>query len=134
DPAVVEEGSTQQQQRKKKNKKKKWIWIGVILFLLLTSAVVALFVLPGMLQPKDVRIPDILEMHEDEAVEELEFLQLEVETEYVYSEYIEESHVIDTDTKVGRTVKEGSTVALIISDGKEKLEFENYVGYDFNQV
>ncbi len=121
-------------QKKEKNKKKKWIWIALALVLIILSAVVALFVLPSLFKLKDVKIPDVTEYHEDEAVEELEALKLVVEKKYVFSEEIEEDHVIETDPKAGRTVKEESTVTLYISDGKEKLEFDNYVGDDFNQT
>lgn len=137
DSTDIEEAASkkkQEKKKKKKSKKKKWIWIGLALFLLLLSAVIALFVLPSIFKVKEVKIPDVAEFHEDGAVEELEALKLVVEKEYVYSEDIEEDHVIETDPKAGRTVKEESTVKLYISDGKEKMEFDNYVGDDFGQI
>src|SRR5699024_9765982 len=120
--------------KKKKKKKKKWIILSIILFVLLTSAIAALFVIPGFLQPKVTTVPDGVEWEYDEAVEELEANNLTVEKEETYSDDVEEGFVVKTNPRADRSVKEGSEVTLYVSQGKEKIEFEDYVGKDFSQV
>lgn len=138
DAAAVEaEGASKDppnKKKKKKPKKKKWLWIGLALFIVLLSAVLALFLLPSLFKLKDVTVPDVVEKPIDEAIELLEELNLVVEEETTFSEDIEEGHVVKTDPKAGRTVKEESTIKVFVSDGKEKFEFDNYVGYDFDQA
>jgi len=117
----------------KKNKKKRWIIITLIL-LLLAASVAALFLVPGVLQPKDVEVPDVTEMEYEEAKETLEANKFVVEQEMVFSDEIDEGHIVRSDPNEGRVVKEGSTVTLYVSQGKEKVTFDDYVGRDFDQV
>lgn len=119
-------------QPKKKNKRgKKWFIFIVILLLLLAGSAVTAFMI---LKPKDVEIPNLVEMEYEEALEELTALNLQVEQEPVYSDDIEEGFVVETDPKAGRVVKEKSTVTLSVSEGKEKFIFEDYVGEDYSRV
>src|SRR5699024_6152729 len=46
----------------------------------------------------------------------------------------DEGFVVKTDPAAGRTVKENSTVNVFVSTGKERIEFGDYVGDNFNQV
>ncbi|HLR74903.1 MAG TPA: Stk1 family PASTA domain-containing Ser/Thr kinase [Virgibacillus sp.] len=129
---------TSKKKKKKKKKKgkrrKRWMTLLAILFVLLGASVIALFVFPGLLQPKDVVIPDVIEMPFEEAKEELESLKLNVEKELIFSDDIEEDHVVKTDPRADRTVKEESTVTVYVSEGKETVTFGNFVGEDYNQV
>ena len=106
----------------------------MILFILLASGIAALFIIPGILQPEDVTVPDVSEMEYDEAVEELEMHNLSAEEELIFSEEIEEGLVVRSDPRAGRTVKEESTITLFVSQGKEKVNFSDYVGRDYSQV
>ncbi|GAB3067656.1 Stk1 family PASTA domain-containing Ser/Thr kinase [Virgibacillus ainsalahensis] len=123
-------GKKKKEKKPKKNRKKKWI-IGVIIFLLLILS--AALLIPTLM-PKDVTIPDVTEIEYDAAVEQLENLNLIVEQELVYSDEIEENHVVRTNPLAEKTVKEGSTVTLAVSQGKETFDFDDYVGRDFSQV
>ncbi|MBM7598643.1 serine/threonine-protein kinase [Virgibacillus halotolerans] len=120
--------------KKKKKRKKKWLIILIVLFILLASGIAALFLIPGIIKPKDVTIPDVSGMELDEAEEELETLKLEISRETIFSDDVDEDLVVRSDPKAGRTVKEKSTVTLYISQGKEKVAFEDYTGRDYNQV
>lgn len=115
---------------KKKRKIKKWIIIFTLLFVLIAIFLAALI----LTSPKDVTVPDLVEMEYEEAVEALEELNLIAEQELIYSDELEEGLVVRTDPVKGRTIKEGSTVKLFVSEGEEKVVFEDYVGQDFNQV
>ncbi|WBX79614.1 Stk1 family PASTA domain-containing Ser/Thr kinase [Virgibacillus salarius] len=120
--------------KKPKSKKKKWFIASIILFLLLAAVTVALFVYPDMFQPKDVTVPDVTDMAYDDATSELEELGFVVEREKIHSEDIEDGNVVKTDPTAGSTIKEGTTITLYVSQGKEKVEFADYVGKDFSQV
>lgn len=119
---------------KKKSKKKKVIILSSVIFILLAATTLAIFILPGLLQPKEVKITDVSGEAYSDAVYELENLKLEVEKEDVFSTDIEENLVIKTDPKAGRSVKEGSTVTVFVSQGKEPISFGDYVGRDYSQV
>ncbi|WP_339316598.1 Stk1 family PASTA domain-containing Ser/Thr kinase [Oceanobacillus sp. FSL W7-1304] len=118
---------------KKKRGKKKWIIIIVVL-LLLAAGIAAMFIIPDLMQPKDIIVKDVSEMEVEEAREVLEADKFIVEEEETYSDEIEEGLVVQTDPKAGRSAKEGSTVTLFVSQGKERVTFEDYVGRDFSQV
>ncbi|SDJ73281.1 Stk1 family PASTA domain-containing Ser/Thr kinase [Sediminibacillus albus] len=119
---------------RKRKRKKTFIWIAVSLFILLAAAIAALFFIPGILQPKDVELIDVAGMEYEEAFNELEALNLEVKRETMYSDEVAEGQVIRTDPEAGTEVKEGSTVTVYASDGKEKVSFDDYVGRDFSQI
>src|SRR5690625_2780277 len=118
---------------KKKKKKRRIILISFIV--LLVAGILALFILPGLLKPKEVEIPDDLVGEEYETVVEiLEGLNLQVEQEETHSEEIEEGLVVNTNPGAGRTVIEKTTVTVFISLGKETVTFNDYVSRDFSQV
>lgn len=126
------EEKNKQKPKKKKSKKKRIIFISI--FVLIAAGILALFILPGLLQPKEVVVPDVVNEHYEDAIKELEEKKLIVKEEYIYSEDIEEDHVIKTNPKADKTVKEESVVTIFISQGKEKITFEDYVGQDYDRV
>lgn len=119
----------------KDKKYKKWIAILVsFLSVLVVAAVIALIAMPKLFSPDDIEIPDLTNFTYEDAVRELADLNLEVERESVFSEDIEEGNIVRTSPKGGTVVKEGSTVILYTSLGKEKIEFPDYVGSQFEQT
>lgn len=116
----------------KQNKKKKWFII--LLLILLASAITAAFLIPGIIKPKDVTIPDVAGKEYEDAVDQLEALNLHVRQEKSYSEKVDEGIVIRTDPHKGKTVKEDSTITVVVSQGKEKEEMADYVGRDYEQT
>lgn len=125
DPTVV---NADQQTKDTPNKKsKKWM-VFLISFsaLVLIAAIIALFVLPKMLIPDDIEIPEVAGKTYEEAFSELTELGLEVERESVYDEEIEEDLVVKTSPRAGNTVKEGATVTIVTSMGQEKIDFPDY--------
>lgn len=127
-------GENEQQHKHRKKKKRKWIIFSTIAFILLASVVLALFVIPGILKPEEVEIPDVIEMPYEDAIKNLEEFKLETKTEFIHSEDIPADYVVKTDPKAGRTVVEGSLVTVYVSEGKETLVFPDYVGRDFSQI
>lgn len=128
-PQVKSEEKAVKPPKKKFYKRKSFIVI-LILLLLTGIAVAAFFIL----KPKEVEIPDLMEYEYDEAVERLKKLKLKAEKELIFSEEIEEGLVVKTDPKAGRTRKQGTVVKLYVSDGFEKIPFDDYVGKNFDQV
>ncbi|WP_164669053.1 Stk1 family PASTA domain-containing Ser/Thr kinase [Virgibacillus doumboii] len=132
-PYSNEENKDQTKNGKRK-KNKKWLIFFIVLFTLLASGIAALFVVPKFLQPEDVEIPDVSSMEYEQAMAELQNLNLKTNRELEYSDDIEDGIVIKTDPEAGNTVKEEDTVTLIVSQGKEKVEFDDYIGDDFDQT
>jgi len=118
----------------KKGKKKLWIFLSILLFILLASGIAALFLIPSLLQPEEIDMPDVIEMEYAKAKELLESNNLVVEREDIFSDDIEEGYVAESDPEPERMVQEESEVTLYVSQGKEKVIFDDYVGQDFSQV
>ncbi|HLR43210.1 MAG TPA: Stk1 family PASTA domain-containing Ser/Thr kinase [Pseudogracilibacillus sp.] len=115
--------------KKKKRFRKTKIAIATILLLIVAVVLWALF--SG---PSDVEIPDLVELEYDEAKEILEELNVKVNKEITFSEEIPEGYVVKTDPKAGKKVKEQTTVDVYVSNGKETITVEDYVGKNFEQV
>ncbi|WP_042144925.1 Stk1 family PASTA domain-containing Ser/Thr kinase [Paucisalibacillus sp. EB02] len=121
--------------KKKQKKNKKLLLTSIIIFVLLSLALVLLFVVPGLTKPKDVTIPNVIDYEYSDAVDELESLGLVVKRgEDIPSEEIEEGKVVKTDPKPEQTIKEGQTVTVFVSSGKEKKEFDDYEGRQIGDV
>ncbi|KMJ58593.1 serine/threonine protein kinase [Bacillus sp. LL01] len=111
-----------------KKKKKKWpIVLLVILLLLIGGSVAAFILLPSMLLPKDVTVPDVSTYEYDDAVRELIDLGLVLEEpKDEPSDEIEKGKVTRTFPKAGDVVKEGKAITIFRSLGKEEVEMEDY--------
>ncbi|RDW20823.1 serine/threonine protein kinase [Oceanobacillus arenosus] len=120
--------------KKEKKKRRKWPIILTVILLLLAVGVIALFFVPGILQPKDIVVENVIGMESGEARDRLGEKKFVVEDEFVYSEDVEEGYVVKTTPGPDRIAKEGSIVTLFISQGKEKVKFQDYVGRDYSQV
>ncbi len=115
----------------KKKKRKKWpLILLTVFFVLAASAVLALTVFPSLFIPKDVAVPDVAGLEYEEAVIKLEDEGFEVDpnAEDIADDKIEEGLIVKTDPAAGDIVKEGSTVKLYKSSGKEKTEVDDVVG------
>ena len=133
--APVTNQEKQEPEKKKMSRKKKTvIWVITLLMLVIGSSLVALFILPNILQPDDVQLEDLREMHQDEAIDLLKEQGLDYVLEDSYSDEIDPDYVVTTDPAPNTTVKEGRTVTLFISQGPEPQPFPEYIGESFNQV
>ncbi|MFG6115178.1 Stk1 family PASTA domain-containing Ser/Thr kinase [Halobacillus sp. MO56] len=130
---VADKKQSQPVKKKEKKKKKVWPWVLTIFLILLAAGAAALFV-PGLLEPKDVEMIDVKGMEYEEAYSELRNLNLQVERETEFSDSVEEGDVVRTDPEAGETIKEGSTVTVYSSEGKETTTLGDYVGDDYEQT
>lgn len=119
---------------KEEKKNSKAIWItGIILTILVAVILFFVILYPKMTSPKTVEIPDVSNMSVKEATDELEKLGLKVSTEDKedYSDEVNEGNVIKTSPRAGKSIKEGASITLVVSLGKEGFEIENYVGQNY---
>jgi len=130
----IKQDQDEQPKKKMSRKKKITIWAISLVLLFITAGLVALFILPNWLQPEDIALEDLTEMHIDDAIEVLTEQGLDYELEEVHSEEIEQDHVVTTDPEPLTIVKEGSLITVFVSDGPEPQEFGDYVGQSFEQT
>ncbi|MBB6449345.1 serine/threonine-protein kinase [Geomicrobium halophilum] len=117
-------------------KQKKWgIWkiLGVALLPIL-GFFAAFTIIPELLSPDEVEVPDVVGLEEEEAIETMNASALEVETEFEFHNEVEEGEVYYQDPAAGRTMLENQTVTLSISEGQETMEMPDVIGLDVEQA
>ncbi|QCJ42014.1 Stk1 family PASTA domain-containing Ser/Thr kinase [Bacillus sp. S3] len=121
---------------KTKKKRKKWPIVLLSTFLVLVILGMLSFAfLPGLLSAKEVRIPDISGMNEDDAISKLKLKGIAVGKKVkMTDEKVKKGSVIKTIPEIGTPVKENSKITLYISTGKEKYELSDYVGRQYEDV
>ncbi|MBS4172469.1 Stk1 family PASTA domain-containing Ser/Thr kinase [Bacillus sp. FJAT-49736] len=121
---------------KQKKKKRKWPWIvssSLVLFIILAGLVFVF--LPDLLGPKEIDVPDVTDKPIEDAIRILKDKGFEIgQTIKTPSQEIAENNVIKTDPKFGESVKEGSTINIFVSTGKEKYPLADYKGQQFDSV
>ncbi len=120
--------------QKKKSKKDKLLWITGGIFAGLV-ALICLFIIiyPKLVSVPDVTIPDVSNLTVVEAEAELKKLGLLVasDVEEKENDEIEEGKVVGTNPQVGRTVKEGTEVTIIVAKASDSITIEDYTGKDY---
>lgn len=119
----------------KRTKRSKWkVWLlamaAVLTLLLFSYGVYKGFqFVNGIFYVQEVEVEDVTDLPFDEAKERLMHLRLHVNDppEETYSDEVEEGHVIRQIPTAGSKVKEGSTVELTVSLGKEEVEMPSVV-------
>src|SRR5699024_4195125 len=130
-PQAKQEKTNDQPKKKKSFFKRKAFLIPFILILFAGIGVALYFF---VFTPKDITVPDLEGYEEEEAVLILEDLKFETEIERDFSEEHEEGIVIKTRPGKNRSVKEGTKITLVVSDGKNTVEFDDYTGKSFDEV
>lgn len=122
--------------KKPGKKKNKLARIIITTFLLLMIASVAAFtIIPPLLLPKDVEVPDVTGLTSEEAKGILTKNGFEIgELMLISDEEIEEGFVIKTNPPAHDVTKEGATVSIYESTGKETFVLEDYVGRNIERV
>ncbi|AGK53033.1 Stk1 family PASTA domain-containing Ser/Thr kinase [Bacillus sp. 1NLA3E] len=128
-----------QQQTKKgkqKKKRKKWPIILVTSFVsLVLIALFTVFILPDLMAPKDVEVPDVSGLKLEEALSELRTAGFKIgDTIDISSDEVENGYVIRTDPKAGKTAKEGLKVDVYQSTGKETYQLSDYTDRQYDDV
>jgi eukaryotic-like serine/threonine-protein kinase len=129
---VVDNEPDIKEKKKKKSKKVPIILTTVTSIILI---ILLLTLLPSLLTPKDIEVPDVTGMSLDKAVTELIHAGFVVgETMQISHEEIEEGDVVRTDPKVGRMAKEGSEVNIYESTGKPTFKLLDYTDRNLDDV
>ncbi len=124
------------QKEPKKKSKKKWpIFIVSLFFLLILLGVAAVTVVPELLGPKEIKVPNVEKKELDEAMSIIVSDGFIVgDTKEQTSETVPEGKVIKTSPKSGRMANEGSSIDIYVSKGKEKFEVEDFAGKNYDDV
>lgn len=136
-PIVLEEDkknsnnkiSTTKNKKVGKNKKIK-ILLYLIGFFIMASLIGALvFSFGKYFMVKEIEVPNVENLHIDEAIKELRDYDLQSEiSERKYSSEVEKDLVISQDPGQGRVIKENQIVKLIVSNGPRQIEVPSLIG------
>jgi eukaryotic-like serine/threonine-protein kinase len=136
---VVSKGtSTQDDTIKKteKKKRKKWpIITAVSLFVMMLIGIFVVTVLPSLLGPDEIEVPDVSGQELSKAIIKLEKEGFEIAEEIeIKDQDVPEGYVIKTNPNAGKTVKQGDSISIYVSSGKETFELSDYVGREYEDV
>lgn len=122
----IREEEVEEVKVKKLNKVALFIGIGVAAIVLLTTI---LLITLGGSKPKDIEIPDVSGMTVVKAENELKKLGFDVatETKEIASSKVKKGNVVETNPSIGRTIKKGTKITLVISTGTDKIKIEKYI-------
>ncbi|NMB00999.1 MAG: Stk1 family PASTA domain-containing Ser/Thr kinase [Firmicutes bacterium] len=85
--------------------------------------------IPKLLFLDDVRVPDIVGLHEFEAQRTLRGVDLKLRVEqYMFDNVVPAGHVISQDPIAGRMVKQQREILVRVSQGPEEVEMPSVVG------
>ena len=126
-------------QTEKKKSKKSNIVIAVILSIIALAVLIAsiyFFLFPKLKEEPDITVPNVVGMTIVNAESTLKNAGFEVATEvtYEYSDTILSDMVIGTNPSIGRSVKNGTVVTLIISKGIDGITLEDYTDKNIDTV
>ena len=118
------------------NKSKKLNKVIVICSIVAAVLIIAIVVVMLFLRsPKDVTVPKNLVGKDQELVEErLKNAGFEIKWKEAYSDEYESGKVISVSPKENTKTKEGNTITVTVSKGKEGFEIEAYVGENVEVV
>ncbi|MFC3782433.1 Stk1 family PASTA domain-containing Ser/Thr kinase [Bacillus chungangensis] len=135
---TIHQGSQKKngKQQKKKPKKKKWPFIVAISFIFLfVLSIFALTFFPGLVGPKEIKVPDVSGEELEDAIASLLSAGFVIgDTIDMNSDEIEAGEVVKTKPKGGKKAKKGSSVDVYLSIGREKSVVDDYIGRDIDDV
>ena len=123
--------------KKKKSKKDIILWItGGILALLIALICLFVIIYPKLVRVPDVTIPDVSNLTVVDAEKKLKELGLSVASavEEKENDKIDPGMVIGTNPQVGRTVKKGTEVTIIVAKESGNITVEDYKGQNYKTV
>ena len=109
---------------------------GLICIFLMLAFGSILIIYPKLTEVPEVTIVDVSNMDVTAAEKTLKDLGLKVSTDITYksSNTIDKGKVISTDPVIGRTVKKGKLVSLVVSTGQNGIVIENYIGKNYYEI
>ena len=109
--------------------------IALFVLILVATLVITLTVINSS-SPKDVQIPNVVNLTQEEAKQRIEQLKLKFAYKEEYSADVEAGHVISQDPQYinNYSVKEGSTVTVVISKGMEQTKVPKVIGMEYSKA
>ena len=108
------------------------ILVSILLGLLIIAGIIV--VLLGREQNTDIKVPNVVNLTLEEAINKLEDVGFNYTTETDNSEDIEAGRIIKTRPAAGSTRKKGNTIVIVESIGSESIVLENYVDKNYQEV
>lgn len=134
--ASIDNSIVNQIKDKDDDSNKKLLIIGGILIGLVSILVIAFFVVPLLTEVPDVKIPDVKNWEVLDAESELKKLGFDVNAEVLEesSKEVDEGKIIRTNPAIGRTVKKGTEITLVISTGQIVYKVPDLQGQNYIEV
>lgn len=109
--------------------------IALFVLIFVATLVITLTVINSS-SPKDVQIPNVVNLTQEEAKQKIEQLKLKFAYKEEYSADVEAGHVISQDPQYinNYSVKEGSTVTVVISKGMEQTKVPKVIGMEYSKA
>ena len=103
---------------------------GIVAGVIVLLTILLVFVIPGINNHKEIKIPDVEGMSVAKAESILEEKGFTVNSKVTekYDDEIKEGKVIGTNPSRGRTAKKNTKITLIVSKGTDSITLENYTG------
>lgn len=117
-----------------KGEKNKLPIILAAVLLVILIALAGVYLLISGSDVKEVKVPNVVGLTIEEAIEEITKVGLEYTTKSEESTTVEEGLVIRTEPKAGSTKTVGSTITIVESTGKEFLVLEDYTGKNYYEI
>lgn len=133
-PIAKEEKEEDTSVLNEKNEKNK---LPIILAVVLLGTLIVLggvLLLISSKDVKEVKVPNVVGLTTEEAIELIKKQGLEYTTKTEESATIEEGTVIKTEPKAGSTRTKGSTITIVESSGKEYVVLEDYTGKNYYEI
>jgi eukaryotic-like serine/threonine-protein kinase len=117
------------EEEEEQRRRRLWVVILVSLLVLGLIALAAFFLVRSLLEPSGgpIKMPDVVGLQEDEAVERLEGRNLQVNVERETHPTAPRGEVFDQDPDAGQEVEEGAEVTITVSRGPPKAEVPDVV-------
>ena len=109
--------------------------IALFVLIFVATLVITLTVINSS-SPKDVQIPNVVNLTQEEAKQKIEQLKLKFAYKEEYNADVEAGHVISQDPQYinNYSVKEGSTVTVVISKGMEQTKVPKVIGMEYSKA
>lgn len=135
----IEDDEEQEEPKNKMSKKKKIIITIAIILGIILIPIIGFFGTKALMDagvPKDVDLPDLVGKTLEEANKEIEGTDITLEQTEEFNADVEAGKIISQDPPYvdGYTVKENSTIKIVISKGTEKAVVENVKGKTYEEA
>ena len=135
----IEDDEEQEEPKNKMSKKKKIIITIAIILGIILIPIIGFFGTKALMDagvPKDVDLPNLVGKTLEEANKEIEGTDITLEQTEEFNADVEAGKIISQDPPYvdGYTVKENSTIKIVISKGTEKAVVENVKGKTYEEA